>query len=125
MTERNEKYRYALYKASGEELAVSPQVKKNKFTLDEMQRMVGGSIEFLNLGSGHQRFVATGGHCGPMDECGFCSASMSGGLVRDGWVLIVNEEGRLRNLPVNKAASELWGNELVGDVLLCRSSAID
>jgi len=44
-------------------------------------------------------------------------------LVRDGWCLVVNENGRNENLPMNEKASELWGSRVAGNVLLCRISA--
>tara|TARA_B110000977_G_scaffold199666_1_gene287744 strand:+ start:4723 stop:4962 length:240 start_codon:yes stop_codon:yes gene_type:complete len=56
-------------------------------TLSQMQKMVGGMIEFVYL--------------------------------RDGNMLIVNEEGLLNNLPQNEQASEIYGHPLVGDVVHC------
>jgi hypothetical protein len=77
------------------------------------------------LGSKHRRFVGTGGHTGFVDEHGCSSAGMSGGLVREGWCLVVNSNGLNETLLTNEEASHLWGSWVVGDVLLCRVSAID
>src|SRR5947208_4767541 len=114
---------YIWYKAHGSEQVVEPQRKKTKFTAEELRKFVGGYWEILPLGSKHKRFVGTGGHCGPVDEHGYCSAWVSVGLVRDGWCLVVNENGLNEKLPTNEKASELWGSRIVGNVLLCRLSA--
>lgn len=47
--------------------------------------------------------------------------------LKDGKVLIVNEEGKLDNLPVNQDASKLYDNPLdiiVGDVILADISEV-
>lgn len=42
-----------------------------------------------------------------------------------GMVLVVNEEGKLKNLPVNVVATELYkADVIVGDVLLCNEKLI-
>ena len=51
-----------------------------------------------------------------------------GGLVQllelpNGDQLLVDEEGLLKNLPVNFEASELYGHVLVGDALVLRGAA--
>lgn len=116
---------YTLYKADGTEQVVAPKVEKQKFTLHELTALVGGPVELLSLDSKAGRFMGRG-HCGfPPDlPNGLTSAYMSGGLVRDGWCLVVNENGQNEGLAVNQRASENWGSELVGDVLLCRISAV-
>lgn len=46
---------------------------------------------------------------------------------RDGRIIVLNEEGKLRELPVNLAASVLYGNRydfIVGDVLVCNDDQI-
>ena len=45
---------------------------------------------------------------------------------RDGRLMILNEEGRLTGLPLNKKATELYGrNVIVGDVLVCDKDYIE
>jgi hypothetical protein len=43
---------------------------------------------------------------------------------KNSW-LIVNEEGKLRNLPINKTASAIVGLEIVGDVVVCEASELN
>lgn len=57
-----------------------------KFNLELLQKLVGGFIEVVDMGSGN--------------------------------LLIVNEEGLLKKLPVNEIASKLAGYTIVGDALL-------
>jgi len=69
------------------------------FTLQELQRAVGGYIEIVHLPGG--------------------------------FLLVVNEEGRLHGLPHNARASALavglvvGGEDIRGDALLCRVGRID
>ena len=119
------KSEYTWCRADGTQRVATPQVKKSKFVLAELRGYVGGSIALMYLGSKHRRFVGTGGFMGFVDEDGCCSAWMSGGLVRDGWCLVVNGNGLSENLPTNEEASRMWGSRVVGDVLLCRVSAIE
>ena len=37
----------------------------------------------------------------------------------DNYVMIVNEDGLNKQLPINQAVMELFGRRLVGDVLVC------
>lgn len=67
------------------------------FSLDEMQKFVGGYIEVAYPPSEH------------------------------GAIMVVNEEGKLRGLPINKLASKAYfpnQDVIVGDVLLCHTSQI-
>ena len=65
------------------------------FTLEELRAFVGGYIELLY----------------PPSQVGAA--------------LVVNEEGRLRGLPLNKVASAAYGHDfIVGDALLCHPSQI-
>lgn len=65
------------------------------FTLEELRAFVGGCIEIIHP---------------PSDE---------------GAILVVNEEGRLRDLPLNKVASAVYRDDfIVGDVLLCHTSQV-
>lgn len=41
-----------------------------------------------------------------------------------GAILVCDEEGVLNSRPLNRAASELAGQPIVGDVLLCASSRV-
>jgi hypothetical protein len=109
------KFDIVWYKANGEQIIVTPQVYRNYFTLDELHQFVGGSIAIVSLGSKDNPPPFFG-----EDHHGF----FRGGLVRDGWILVLNDEGRIRGLPTNEAASELWGARLVGDVLLCPKSYV-
>jgi Domain of unknown function (DUF3846) len=68
------------------------------FQLDELQKFVGGYIEVVYPPSQH------------------------------GAVMIVNEEGKLRHLPINKlATASYYPNQdvIVGDVLLCHTSQLN
>jgi hypothetical protein len=45
--------------------------------------------------------------------------------LRDGRLMILNEEGKLKRLPVNLRATQLYGNDtIVGDVLVCSKEYI-
>lgn len=86
---------------------VETNPKNSKFfTLEELQKIVGGYIEIIRPPS------------------------------KNGAILVINEEGKLNNLPVNKLASEMWqencskGSEraldyVVGNVLLCHESQLE
>jgi hypothetical protein len=75
-------------KADGTEVTVKPLHGKT-FTLEELQKYVGGFIELV--------------------------------YTNDGKEMYLNEEGKLKCLPVNRTASLLYmGDDLiVGDVLVC------
>lgn len=65
------------------------------WTYEEMQELVGGYFEI----------VAAPNH--------------------PGWVLVINEEGKLKGLPFNKNATDLYQYEpIVGDVLLTMKELI-
>lgn len=40
------------------------------------------------------------------------------------YILVVDEEGRLKNKKLNKKATELAGQPIVGDVVLCKSKMV-
>jgi hypothetical protein len=65
------------------------------FTLEEAQAAVGGYVELVRP-------------LPPVDQA-------FGGSVK----LIVNEEGRLNDMPLNPVASMLAGQPIVGSVLIC------
>lgn len=117
---------YKLLKSDGTEEIVTPRSGK-KFTPAEVRGLVGGSFELASLSPKRRREVDKNwcGFRSMVDADGFVDAYASGGLVREGWVLVVNDDGRNLRLPVNQQASELWGAaEIVGDVLLCRTPAV-
>jgi hypothetical protein len=115
--------KYVWLRASGEQIAVQPTTTETKFVSGELRKFAGGSIELIDLGPKAVAFMGEGYH-GFRDEHGLTSAYGRGGLVRNGWVLVVNENGINLGLPTNENASALWGARLAGDVLLCRRSAI-
>ena len=43
--------------------------------------------------------------------------------LKNGDQLLLNEEGRLKGMPLNKRASELYGGIIVGDVILLTGEA--
>ena len=52
-----------------------------------------------------------------------------GGLIeivrlKDGYIMVCNEEGLLEGLEVNEKASKLAGYKIVGNVLVCPSSMV-
>ena len=80
---------------------VTPFKPKNgtDFSLEELQNVVGGYIEILDL--------------------------------RNGQIIVVNEEGKLKGLPVNQIATEAYcmrfqpyGDIIVGDVVLCNKKMV-
>ena len=76
---------------------IDPVVPKNgeDFTLEELQAFVGGCIEIVH----------------PPSQAGA--------------ILVVNEEGRLRGLPLNGIATAVYGLDfVVGDALLCHTSQV-
>lgn len=74
-----------LMKANGTEETIRPQ-DGSEFSLEELQRLVGGYIEVV-----------------PTPQS------------KD---LIVNEEGVLKALPVNKKATMIAGQPIVGDMVI-------
>jgi hypothetical protein len=92
-----------LYKANGETETVSP-VSKKKFDVIELQEYVKGPFELLPATCPHG----------------------------DKMYLVMNEEGKIRDLPVNHRASalyDLFGDAtgigwILGDVLLALDSEI-
>jgi hypothetical protein len=84
-----------LYEPSGRVSDCTPR-NGRKFTLEELQALVGGYIEIVRIpGDAGKR------------------------------VMFVDEEGRLKRLPPNVAASHLAGQLIVGSALLCSSKEVD
>jgi len=79
------------------------------FTLEELQKIVGGLIEIVELPDGTRVTL----------HLSLCLVLLAG------MVMVVNEEGSLLDLPVNEAASKLCGRRLVGDVLYCHERIVD
>lgn len=85
-----------LYQTDDREEPVFPAAGVDgEFTLDELQKLVGGNIEVVDL--------------------------------RDGRLMVIDEKGKLKSKPVNKAASKIalgiihdW-DQIVGDAVVIRS----
>lgn len=77
--------------------------KDNQFQLEELQKIVGGYIEIVWFRDGSDR------------------------------IMVVNEEGKLNNLPMNMVATvEAWNGKaikahdcIVGNVLICSRDDVD
>ena len=84
-----------LIKSNGEEKNVLPDNKMD-FTLEELQKYVGGLIEIVRT--------------------------------KDGKPMIINEEGKINDLPINQKATAIYPyNEydfIIGDVLICQEDEI-
>jgi hypothetical protein len=78
-----------LIKTTSETETVSP-IDGKHFSLEELQKFVGGYIEFISLNG-------------------------------NGLMMVVNEEGKLKNLQVNQIATDTYkgGDIILGDVLIC------
>lgn len=72
----------------------------NVFSLEELQGYVGGYIELAPHVIGEDSSV-------------------------EGLLIVVDEEGRLKNKPLNVMASAMCGQMLVGDVFLCLPDELD
>jgi hypothetical protein len=88
-----------IYRANGTQETVAPKNKKN-FSLQELQSFVGGYIEMVFLFA-----------------------------ISDSLVMVVNEEGKLDELPINVRATEIIRqagiqNTIAGDALVCSSKLI-
>lgn len=84
--------------ADGRVLPASPK-NGTDFSLEELQKAVGGYIEIIDL--------------------------------RNGQIMVVNEEGKIKGLPVNIIATEAYNmrfqpisDVIVGDVLLCEKDMV-
>lgn len=88
-----------ILKSNGEEQFVTPECG-NRFSLEELQKIVGGYIELIYLRN---------------------------------YLMIVNEEGKIYNLPINVDATEVArfnqsimpNDYIVGDVLICENTEIE
>lgn len=84
-----------LYEPSGRDQTCTPRDGK-KFTLDELQTLVGGYIEMVRIPGDVGRRM-----------------------------FFVDEEGLLRGLSPNVRASHIAGRLLVGNALLCSPQEVD
>ncbi len=85
--------RVVLLKADGTRQDLTPEKKP---TLEQMQKWVGGYIETIHRDAFGHGFRFEGGPA----------------------VLVVNEEGRSKRLPVNESASLAFGFRVFGDVFV-------
>jgi len=87
-----------LIRASGEVTAITPENGKT-FNLKEMQAHVGGNIEIYPMPQA-KRVIKR--------------------------IMIMNEEGRLHDLPKNVVASAAFGptGHIVGDIIICPSRMV-
>lgn len=115
MTKKGKAY---IVKASGETVEVEPR-NGTDFQLEELQEAVGGYIEIVQLGSRdttHLREQIQGGHV-EVTSRGRKS------------VMVVNEEGKIKQLPVNLLATRIFNSihgftnpdVIAGDALICDS----
>jgi hypothetical protein len=84
-----------LYEPSGRDRQCRPRDGK-KFTLDELQALIGGYVEMVRIPGDVGRRI-----------------------------FFVDEEGRLKRLKPNVRASHLAGRLLVGNALLCNPKEVD
>jgi len=96
-----------LYKTDGTQESVVPGVKKAKFVLEEMQRLVHGCLGLLHLGNGECLIVNENG----LNEHPPANHEATNLLIA--------------NLGPAKAAEITSGYPLVGNVLHCRLSQVD
>jgi hypothetical protein len=85
-----------IIKATGEIVEVEP-ANGTDFSLEEMQKFVGGYIEVA--------------YPHPYD----------------GMIMVIDEEGKIKQKPINKVATLIYNNTsdvIVGDALLCRSEQV-
>ena len=84
-----------LIKSNGEEMNVLPKNKRD-FSLEELQKFIGGFIEIART--------------------------------KNGKPMIINEEGKINDLPINQKATAIYPyNEydfIIGDVLICQEDEI-
>ena len=83
-----------LYEPSGRDSECTPH-NARKFTLAELQALVGGYIEMVRIPGDARR------------------------------VFFVDEEGMLKKLRANVRASQIAGQLLVGNAVLCSSKEVD
>jgi hypothetical protein len=95
-------------KMTGEVIPIEPKNGRS-FSLQELQAFVGGYIEIVPVNRGMTVVDAANG--------------TQIGITRN-QVLVVNEEGRIKDLAENSLASLIAAQLVVGDVLLCKSREV-
>jgi hypothetical protein len=95
-----------LLKANGEAKVVQPLGKK--FSLEELQKFVGGYIEAVRY-LPHQGIIQI--HNPEKDSTTVYEITRK-------TIMFANEEGSLKSLPLNEIASSIVGKQIVGDVVL-------
>ena len=98
----NNKMRSYIIKPNGETTPVVPKerhgLQPEDFSLEELQEIVGGYIQVVRI---------------PIDAEG------------TEWIMVLNEEGKLKGLPFNEEATKLYQHgevdPIVGTVLVCPS----
>ena len=94
-------------KSDGTIIPVKPENGKN-FSLDELNKFVGGYMEIVRLQAGHVGLIE----------------------VKPGDLMIVNDNGLRLELPLNRTATAMYWlgrnsvDPVVGDVLLCKNSQV-
>jgi uncharacterized protein DUF3846 len=92
---------YAKHITTGGSIRIVTPADGKHFSLAELQTFVGGYIEILNPESQQEA------------------------------VMVINEEGKLKGLPPNPLATQIWnsralpGDYIVGDVLLCHRDQLE
>ena len=76
-------------------------------TLDDLQGKIGGLIQAVGYGGARRRF-------GGLNIAMACGGEMK----IDDWICLADEEGLIKDLPVNRWASVLCGQPIVGDAVI-------
>jgi hypothetical protein len=105
-----------LYRADGTQEVVKPANGK-KFELKELKKFVHGTAAVAHLNS-RVRFCVVS-RAGELETVEI-DPKANNLMIRDGWVMVMNENGLNERLPLNREASRLFGGIVVGDVVLCR-----
>jgi hypothetical protein len=109
-----------LYRADGTQEVVKPAANGRKFELKELKEFVHGTAAVAHLDS-RVRFCVVS-RAGELETVEI-DPKANNLMIRDGWVMVMNENGLNERLPLNKEASRLFGGIIVGDVVLCRFDA--
>lgn len=87
-----------IIKSNGQKTSVTPHNSERGFRLDEMQKVVGGYIEIVNIPTAAKQHR----------------------------IMVINENGKLERMPVNRRATKMFRDNrnypcpdyIVGDVLI-------
>ena len=108
-----------LYRADGTRGEVNPANGK-KFELKELGKLVGGTAAVAHLDNRIRLCVVS--RAGELETVEI-DPNANNLMIRQGWVMVMNENGLNERLPINREASRLYGGGVVGDVVLCRFDA--